>query len=136
MSVAYAPFATDRVLSPALLSAESVSPKPLPAAKLLLPELPSRMRKRANFTSVPLRLVARFTIRANRASRKFLQRSMSGRTGSKPGPRCTPLPLQRADAFLTFVGRKVFFPPIHGLILGPFSHDGYALSPIKEATSD
>ena len=29
-------------------------------------------RKRANFTSAPMRRAARFTIRANRASRKFL----------------------------------------------------------------
>jgi hypothetical protein len=46
------------------------------------PPFNCRTGKRANSTSAPMRRAARFTIRANQASRKFLQRSISGRIGS------------------------------------------------------
>ena len=47
------------------------------------PPFNCRTGKRASSTSAPMKRAARFAIRANQASRKFLQRSISGRIGSK-----------------------------------------------------
>ena len=88
-----------------------------------------RTRKRVSSTSAPMRRAARFTIKASRASRKFLQRWISGKTASKqPGRARSGTPCR---CVLTHVSQHCLLSPTHSLILGPFRRDVCALSHLR-----
>jgi len=86
-------------------------------------------KKRVSSTSAPMRRAARFTIKASRASRKFLQRWISGKTASKqPGRARSGTPCR---CVLTHVSQHCLLSPTHSLILGPFRRDVCALSHLR-----